>query len=141
MSMTALLIAAAAPAATGATAMDRAVRVAVREMQAADRHVRCTTGPQGTACVLTEPGDPKHGTAIHIAVEPARRPVAAGSIHLEDSLFGPGGGSSRYRGQTADHRFDIAVTRSERRLRDGVPALPDPPRLIRRIAALYARRR
>ena len=135
------MVLAAGLAERGDTAIHRAVAAAVREMQAADRHVRCTAGPKGTACVLTEPGDPDHGSAIHIAVEPATRPVAAGSIRLEDTVFGPGGGGSRYRGQTADHRFDIMVTRTERRMREAVPALPDAPRLIRRIAAIYARRR
>lgn len=136
-----IAMALAASAAAGGAAIDQAVAAAVREMQAIDPRVRCTNGPQGTGCALAEPGDQEHGTAIHIAVEPARRPVAAGSIRSEDSFFGPGGGSSRYRGQTADHRFDILVTRTERRLRDGMPALPELPRLIRRIAAIYARRR
>jgi hypothetical protein len=122
--------------------IDRALTTAVREIEAA-ASIKCTkaTAPGGYSCVQPSKHDRDRFAAVSVTVRPARKPIRAGAVVLDTTSVGPGGGSTRYVGQTADHRYDIVVTQAELSGPGDRWRLPTAPKLITRIAFLYARGR
>ena len=136
--MAATWLAAASGQVPNGGAIDQALAGAVREV-AADRMVTCTRTQRRTsfACQQRFPGDTDHYALFAVEAEPARRPIRPGAFIIDDTFMGPGGGTLRYRAQTADHRYDVVYSGGDR-LRTGQRShLPLAPAFIKRVMALY----
>lgn len=129
---------AAAVPAGGPVAVDHALREIARELQAGGK-VTCKpeNDPPGVGCFQEGLSGDRYEVA-GVSFRPAARPVAAGSVRVEDASMGPGGGNASYVGQTADHRYDIVAVRGDQMGEEDRSRLPPAERLIARAAALYA---
>ena len=117
--------------------VETAITAAVDEATAAQPSVSCTrqASPPGYSCLQPGRDNRDHFAALSVTARPAARRIA--NTAVDSTLFGPGGGSSRYVGQTPDHRFDIVVTEASSLGREDVKLLPSAPAMIERIVTLY----
>lgn len=118
---------------------ERAITAAVGEITAAHPEVRCTrqSSPVGYSCLQAGRDGHDHFAALSVTARPATQRLPSTVPVADSTLFGPGGGSSRYVGQTADHRFDVVVTEASSLADDDVSSLPSAPAMIDRVVQLY----
>lgn len=137
-----MIAAAMSTPAQGPARIDRAVTAAISEVITAHPAIRCTrqASPPGFSCLQAGRDGNDHFAALSVTARFAtqRRGTSAA---VDSTLFGPGGASSRYVGQTSDHRFDVFVTEAASLNDDDPKLLPSAPTLIGRVLTFYRSQR